>query len=98
MIMCFRLRESACIRMSVPQGTFLPIVWHRGFDFSHHKTAFSAIDILRGFAMVLIILQPSYLLVDHSLIPSWLNFFVWNVTGMVAVTFRLIFRTVSMFL
>lgn len=51
------------------------------------KIRIMAIDILRGFAMVLVILQHSYLLVDRKLIPPVLDQCIWLTTNMAAVAF-----------
>ena len=42
---------------------------------------------MRGFAMVLVILQHSYLSADMKSIPPLFDFFTWNVTGLAAVAF-----------
>lgn len=44
-------------------------------------------DVLRGLAMVLVILQHSYLSVNMKAIPSLVDFSIWNMTGLAAVAF-----------
>jgi len=46
-----------------------------------------SVDVLKGFAMVLVILQHSYLSVNMKSIPPLFDFFTWNVTGLAAVAF-----------
>lgn len=49
-----------------------------------------ALDILRGFAMFLVLVQHPYLLTDQSLVPPGLNFLIWNSTAMAAIAFVMI--------
>jgi uncharacterized membrane protein len=53
-----------------------------------------SIDSLRGFAMVLVILQHSYLSVNQTLIAPVLNTLIWDATGLAAVAFVSISGTV----
>ncbi len=46
-----------------------------------------SVDVLRGFAMVLVILQHSYLSVNMQAIPPLVDFLLWNMTGLAAVAF-----------
>ena len=46
-----------------------------------------SVDILRGIAMVLVILQHSYLSVHRKTIPPLVDFLLWNMTGLAAVAF-----------
>lgn len=46
-----------------------------------------SLDALRGFAMVLVILQHSYLSVAPRLMVGWRNFALWYVTHLAAIAF-----------
>jgi len=46
-----------------------------------------SVDVLRGIAMVLVILQHSYLSVNIKAIPPLIDFLLWNITGLAAVAF-----------
>ena len=48
---------------------------------------FLSIDSLRGFAMVLVILQHSYLSANMKSIPRFIDMLVWNITALAAVAF-----------
>ncbi|NLI82146.1 MAG: DUF1624 domain-containing protein [Deltaproteobacteria bacterium] len=46
-----------------------------------------SVDSLRGFAMVLVVLQHSYLSADMKAFPHLLDMLLWGVTGLAAVAF-----------
>jgi uncharacterized membrane protein len=51
------------------------------------KNRFLSIDSLRGFAMVLVILQHSYLSTNMTSIPKFIDMLVWSITALAAVAF-----------
>jgi uncharacterized membrane protein len=48
---------------------------------------FLSVDTLRGFAMVLVLLQHAYLSADYARIPHFLDMFIWDITYAAAVFF-----------
>ena len=49
-----------------------------------------SVDVLRGLAMFLVLVQHPYLLTNRSQIPPLLNFLVWNSTALAALAFVVI--------